>query len=280
MLSCCAPGCSDEPNAVGIKILPPQDSLHIVTYVASATSSSSFLDRVRGTSSTFLLGKTNGIEARTMLRFAGISAIPLTSVIDSAVLSLPINYRFKDSSGTLGFEVHRMLLPFTGTTFTWDSTTASGVYSDTVSGTFLRNITNQDTVLRLRIDTTLIKQWQQTDNGAIILLPNAVGANVVVGVSNITSFPQLTVSYHDSADTIMTIAPTSTSGLFLADGPLPVLPASFVLQAGIVYRGIVRFDLTCHSAESKYHASIAGGISRYFIVIDEHVYNRQSCRVS
>lgn len=235
-------GCSDDPNAVGISILPPQDSLHIVTYTASATSTTSFLDRVRGTSSTLLIGKSNGMEIRTLLQFAGISAIPSTAIIDSAVLNLHIVYRFKDSSGTLGFEVHRMTQAFTGTTFTWDSTTASGVYSDTVSGTFLRNITNQDTIVSVRLDTTLLKQWRQTDNGSIILLPNSPNTNIVAGVSNSTFLPQLTISYHDSTDTTKTISPTSSSGLFVADGTLPVLPSSFILQAGIVDRGIIRFD--------------------------------------
>ena len=77
-------GCSDDPNLVGLGVLPPQDSLQILARETFATSDTTILSRVVGGSSTLLLGTYETLEARTLLAFSGISAIPQTAVLDSA----------------------------------------------------------------------------------------------------------------------------------------------------------------------------------------------------
>lgn len=230
-------GCSDEPNAVGLGILPPQDSLHIDSAVVSATSDVTFLKRIRSTATTLLLGRDQGLEGRTMLYFAGLSSIPATATLDSATLSLRVNYRFKDSSGTLGFEVRKMKTSFLQNTYTWDSLAVPGAFSDTVSGTFLKNITPLDSTLIARVDTTLIRQFMLSDNGSVVLLPSA---NIVVGVVN--NLATLKVYYHNGDTTARTSSFLPTVGAYVADGSIPATPSSIILQAGLVQRGIVRFD--------------------------------------
>src|SRR6266849_2782886 len=83
-------GCSDEPGAVGLGVLPAQDSLQIVSFQRSATSDTTYLSRVVGGGSTLLVGKFQTLQAATLLSFSGLSALPSNAVIDTATLSLKI----------------------------------------------------------------------------------------------------------------------------------------------------------------------------------------------
>lgn len=228
-------GCSAEPNGVGLNVLPGEDSLQVSILTASSTSEFSFLSRVTGSSSTLLVGTSDGIEARMLLSFSGISSIPASAAIDSASLTLRIRYRFRDSTGTLAFEVRKLLHPFPRGKFLWDSTTVAGIYSDTVSGRLIQNVSPLDSTVTVRLDTMLITQWRSTGTGALILIP---GGTIIAGVTS--PLPELSVSYHDS--TPQTFAQQASSGIFVADGIIPSPPERIILQAGITNKAILRFD--------------------------------------
>jgi hypothetical protein len=53
--------------------------------------------------------------------------------LDSARMILRMNYWFPDSSGTVGLEAHRYLRTIPAGAFTWDTATAPGAFSDTIS---------------------------------------------------------------------------------------------------------------------------------------------------
>ncbi len=235
-------GCSGDPNAVGIGVLPAGDSLQVTALASASTSDVSFLSRVAGSSSILLVGQSNDIEARTLLKFSGLSTIPSTAAIDSASLQLTIGYRFKDSAGTLAFEVHNLLRTFPQGKFLWDSAMAPGTYSDTIVGRIIRDISPQDTTIRVRIDTTFIKQWRSTDVGSVILIP---GGTIIAGASNVVTTaadlrPALSVSYHDTSAQSMTLR--SAAALFVADGIIPAPADRIVLQAGVTNKAILHFD--------------------------------------
>lgn len=237
-------GCSNDPNSVGISLLPPQDSIKITTISVPANFDLSFLYRTNGTSSPLLTGMSNGIEARTLLGFAGISAIPTTATIDSAILTLNINYRFHDPTGTLAFEVHKVTAAVNPATFRWDSSNVPGVYSDTISGRFIKNISPLDSSIRVSLDSTLIRQWSVVNSGVIIFLP---AGTIVAGFTYAANLfadyrPLLTVSYHDTAGTPGTFSTRSIWGVFVADGAIPTPSDRITLQAGVSERGLVRFD--------------------------------------
>ncbi len=244
MLCLLAAGCSEYPNMVGLGVLPPQDSLTIDSLKIFSTSDITFLSRVVGGSSTLLFGTYQALEARTLLSFAGFSTIPQTASLDSAKLTLRINYRFMDSSGIVGIEVRKFLHSFSGGKFTWDSTTTPGAYSDTISGTLLQTLSPQDSLLTVHLDTILVRQWMQTNIGSIILLPTG---NTVVGFSPSATAvvdlrPEFTVAYHDTSDSARTSSFRLSSGIFVADGNILPQPGRMIVQAGIGHRGILRFD--------------------------------------
>src|SRR5262249_8747321 len=113
--------------------------------------------------------------------------------------------------------------------------------SDTVSGSLLQTTTPGDSIISFRIDTTLIRQWIQTNTGYLILIPTG---STVVGFSPVSTptdlRPELKV-YSNGNDT----TPASfrmSPGIFVANGPPPAGAGEVTLQAGVAYRGIVRFD--------------------------------------
>ena len=236
--------CSEDPGPAGIGLLPARDSVKIINATNTSTYDSSYLYRINGTSGSLLTGLSNGIEARTLLGFTGFAAIPPTEILDSVTLTLVINYRFHDSTGTLAFQVRNILRPFTPATFTWDSLNVPGTFSDTISGTFSQSITPLDSAVTVRLDTTLIRQYISANQGSIMFLPQG---SIVAGFSNLANIfinyrPLLTTYYHDSLGTTGSLSLRPAWALFVADGIIPTPPDRITLQAGICDRGILRFD--------------------------------------
>ena len=233
--------CSDEPNATGISLIP--DSLHIGTLVAPVTGDTSVLTRIGGNSANILTGKSGTYEARGLMEFL-FPAYYAGVVIDSAVLTLKVRYRFPDSTGDLGFEAHAMTKTWAAKTFTWDSLAGSAGAAS--AGSFLKTITPQDTIIRVALDTALMRQWWQTGNVSLQLIASPA-SGIIAGFSNILSStedtrPDIVVSYHDGSTDSLTLERRSPRVLFVAtDDLLPVAPG-LVLQAGVCRRTILRFD--------------------------------------
>jgi hypothetical protein len=237
-------GCNDEPGPLGIRLLPQRDSVIVKSSSSTATSDATYLERITGASTSLLTGISNNVEARTLLGFSGFAAIPVTDGVDSVSLSLPINYRFLDSTGTLAFEVRNMNAAVNPATFRWDSSTVAGAYSDTVSGRFVKSISPTDSTITVRLDTMLIRNWISTNVGTIIFLPQG---NIVAGFTNGVNLfgdfrPLLTVFYHDGTGAPATFLLRSSWGIFVADGPIAPPAGRIAVQAGISARGIVHFD--------------------------------------
>ncbi|HZY10996.1 MAG TPA: DNRLRE domain-containing protein [Bacteroidota bacterium] len=242
-------GCSDEPNAVGIGLLPNTDFPSIDSTESFITSSSSYLARLSGASTTLLLGRyQNTIEARTLLQFSNIPTDRSHAIIDSAILKLRITYRFKDSTGTLALNIHKLLRSWSENSFTWDSIDASLTNSlpDTIFSTF---INPQDSIVQIRIDS-IVREWFQstesTPNGIMISPTNV--SNIVIGISTVIISgvdyrPELIIGYHDSSDTAsISIRPQQRTFVanLLDSPPLGII----TVQAGVAMRGMMTFDIS------------------------------------
>lgn len=242
-------GCSDEPNSVGVGLLPRLDGLRVDSLQVTAITSSNYRTNVTGTSTIILLGKYSTMEARTLLQFTGFPTTRMSSTVDSAVLSLTIASRFLDTSGTLAFEVHRITRSWAEGSLNWDSLTPGNLYSDTIDARFNLAISPSDSVLRLRIDS-VAAHWLRDGNSSpygIILLPTVSIQPVVIGLRNFdllsgALFPELKIAYHDS------LGPDSldiraSQGFFAGNAPAPAPPTRIYLQGGVAYRGKLLFDV-------------------------------------
>jgi hypothetical protein len=236
--------CSDEPNATGISIIP--DTLRIESIVSASTRDTTVVVRIGGFSSSLLTGKTGTYEARTIMEFV-ISGYSSSFIIDSAVVNLRLNYKFVDSVGALGFQAHNMARTWDRNTFTWDS--VAGSYDATPSGSFLKSITPQDTIISFKLDTALARLWWQNGSGSMMFVPSA-GSAIIAGFSNVLSAdqdsrPELVVSYRntaDTTDTTLTIKRRTVRAVFVAGDDITSVPTGSYVQSGISRRCILQFD--------------------------------------
>jgi len=234
-----ASGCSDEPNASGAGLLP--DSLIIESITVTATSDTGFLERVRGNQTTLLVGKTPDVEARTLIRFS-FPALDTLARIDSGTLKLHVTYRQPAGGGAVAFDVHNMTAAWSTLTFLWDS--VAGSFDTAVAGSFSGMVTAADTVISVRIDTGVLRSWFTERSGSMMLIPTGAGGSVI-GFGSHLMFadsiqPVLEVMVTDT--TTDTLTRSATSGVFVADGTIPTVPGSVILQSGIAFRVRSMFD--------------------------------------
>lgn len=251
--------CSDDPGDVGLGILPPQDALEIDSVNIIATSDTTFLIRNTGSSAKLMLGNyDNGagqrMKAKMLLQFGGILSVPAGAIVDSAVLKLTIDYRFKNTSGVFGFKIHEMTVPWSEATFTWDSANVPGTFQSVADTSLLQMISTNDSALSVRVDT-LIHDWIRGGINVpkgIILIPDSLSTNIILGARNeeAATAPRLTIWYHDSTDTNSFVL-LPIQSMYVGDGDIPVSSGLRYLQSGISYRELMRFDSISQFIPSK-----------------------------
>jgi hypothetical protein len=248
-------GCSDDPTDVGAGVLPSQDTVTTRTLVFYAASDTTFRKRIDGIYGRLLAGKyrdlvtPQDIEARTLLEFSGVPIFKSGVIIDSAFITLTVDYRFGDTTGQYGFTAYKRAPSWSEDpkAFNWDS--VSQLPADPV-GTFLApSIAPTDTFIRFALDTALIRAWSKTTGGlgSVLLVPSLT-TGFVLGFGDVVTTisdnrPQLTVMYHDSADTAITFSQRVSRSMFVADATPPPQPGDrMTLQSGVVYRSRLLFD--------------------------------------
>jgi hypothetical protein len=237
-----ASGCSDDPSELGAGLVSPTDTVSVRHYLTAATSDTTFLYRIGGTSNT-LVGIYESIETRALLQFPSLSSIPDTAILDSAVLKIPINYTFKDSSGHITADIHSLLRAWTSGTFTWDSVFVSGFYSGTTDAILDHSLNPGDTALFISMES-LIKNWMEdgTDSSrGIIIIPKNSMTTAIAGGVNVG--PVLKISYREnSGDTTHTLYYNPTMQTTVANGNLSTSELYTYIQAGVGFRSLIRFD--------------------------------------
>jgi hypothetical protein len=234
-----AGGCSSDPDSSGVGLLP--DSLVIETVTSTATSDTGFLERVRGNQTTLLVGKTTDFEARSLIRFS-FSAFDTLARIDSGTLKLRVTYRLPDSGGPVAFGLHNMTSTWSSLTFLWDSVANS--FDPSPAGSFSGTVTTADSIVSVRIDTSLLRSWLIAGSGSMMLVPTGASSSVIGFGSHLlfadSIQPVLEVMVTDT--TTDTLRRSATSGVFVADGSLTPIPGTIILQSGIAYRSRMMFD--------------------------------------
>jgi hypothetical protein len=241
-------GCSDDPGIFGSGLISPTDTLSVATVELFSTADTSFLYRFSGTShlmvGKYLNGTTN-IEACALLQFSGMTSIPDSAIVDTAYVTLYLNYSVPDTIGNIRFGVHQMNVSWSQNTFLWDSLDGSyNLTNETEYQEALIGMKNINVPVEPFVERW-IKDSVDKPNG-ILLKPDLNWSNIVIGSRLLTlsdQYPLLTIAYHVGTDTIKHFSRYAAQTTFVSNGSFPSVDTTILVQSGIGYRGKIQFDL-------------------------------------
>ncbi|MBS1551191.1 MAG: DNRLRE domain-containing protein [Bacteroidetes bacterium] len=251
--------CENDPNDLGLNYISVNDTTGVRFLDSQAdtmfVSSTNYLNHINNYFADLILaGKYQSYDSKALLKFYNLPRDKDSAVIISAVLTLRYgNYYFKDKNGLTDFNVYKVISDLNYNTVTYDSVSSSdfgtsvlGNYSGVVADSSSINITlNNDLVndwFKFAADTSYAVK-----NNGIVLMPNA-GSSSIKGffLKNVDESLQPVVKVILSKNNVTDTVLVNTSvGLTLSNAPASVIPAErFLLQNGIAYRNILKFDLT------------------------------------
>lgn len=251
--------CSDDPTVLN----SPDPSSFIRTGIVirdttvTAVSDSSFKKVVPTIARQTIVGRFGNYVALTALQFLQ-GSLPIRDTVQvlSATLRLRAVSWFGDSTAPLGFTVHKISRGWTSFSLDWDSVHTAGFYEETpVRGSYSGPIMSDSEYVYIQLDTAMVRGWfatsTYTTNYGILLVPNA-GTTVARGftpfsiLDSAQSYPRLEIISRGVIGGVRdTVRDSVGFSTFVADiNNLNSNPALLYAQAGVVYRSILRFDLS------------------------------------
>lgn len=252
--------CSEEVTdyTPGTALIARNITVHDTTIVASSSSTyKSFVpmdSRITGLRKN-MLGHTGNYDAYLLLQFtpAYFGQRETVNVV-SAKLTLRAVTWFGDSSSTFGFTVHKINKSWSENTVTWDSISMNaGFYDPAIRGTYSGSIQADTQTISVDLDTSMVREWllpRTVQQYGVILVPT-MGTNIARGINafNYDStrfYPTLQVIARGTSTTVPdTVDYYIGQDTFVGNiDNLATDPSLLYLQAGVVYRSTLKFDLS------------------------------------
>ncbi len=248
--------CSEDPTAQNSIVAPsslPGVTFHDTTIFA--TQDSTYLTRLPMNGATDLVGMGGGYTAMALLRFYPPASAIDTADIISATVNLFVTYHQGPATGTVSFDIHKIERLWDPSSIDWDSV-QTGFYASTATlPPFSTTVPADSQYLTFALDTAIVRKWIQTPDSAdldqfgVVLAPTA-GSNAIIGYHSFSSdsaayLPTLTVLTRGrNTTTVDTTVLNSGTATFIGDCQAPTDPTSLTLQAGVVYRSWLGFDVS------------------------------------
>jgi hypothetical protein len=248
--------CSEEPtdqNSPSPPVELPGITIHDTTIVAQGDSTFKKYIAMGGINN--LVGTADGYTALSVIEFYP-SSLYLRDTVNvlSATLTLRLTYRQGDAAAPFSFDVYRVSRSWSPTSLTWDSVQTGFYDASTKRGTFYGTITADTAFISLALDTAMVREWLSTTATAdlrygIILVPTSSssirGFNQFNARDSVSWYPTLEVIAANTSGTTLDTA-TYRSGMatFVGDVTLPNTPGIISVQAGVVYRSRLQFDVS------------------------------------
>lgn len=252
-------GCEEEPTELGLNFVPSWDTLksevldsRVDTIAITGNNPRKYINT--SSSANLLVGLYQNYISKALLKFINITPDYDSSTVLSATLNLRSNdYFFQDSLGVTAFEIFSLTQSFDFTEIKYDELTSSSI-SPTAIGNYSGTLTNLTSV-SINLDNQTVEGWlnyaadtnHTTKNYGTVMLPTS-SSNTIKSFYSSTQIdtvrPSLTVivSKNSNIDTLTLNVSQSVS---LNDAPTSIVPQDrFVLQSGISFRDIMRFDLS------------------------------------
>ena len=255
-------GCSKEPNAVGINLIPGSEKFKAHdTTVASFNDTTFRAASVNGFAINVLTGNYSSVKCMALLRFTASlpDSLKLAGVqFSSAKLNLTVNYKWPVTSTTIpgSFDVTEVTTPWSETTTPSDSLDAFLLPVPHVVAPPI-TITTQDTitigkVLSTQLDLATVRRWLTASPDSAGLLSVNLNMAIVpgsgltnVGIWGFTEFgtstpPSLTLVYSENG-IVDSVTLNTGEDTFLASGPSVSSLGLIETEGGISVRSRVRF---------------------------------------
>lgn len=261
-ISLMAVGCSESitnPLTPGSGLQRNDVIIRDTTLVA--VSDSVFLLRIPPDSLLFaptqrnLIGKNGNYTALAAVRFYP-PARDTVSVL-SAKLTLRFISRQGDATGSFGFTVHKILSEWNQRSLNWPKANEAGFYeAGVVRGSYSSTSTVDTQVVTIELDTAMVREWfrsGQTSYG-VLLVPTPA-STIIRGFSafdydSSQFWPKLEVIATDAnrtgrfRDTTSYQDPAGADAYVANADPFPIDSERIYTQAGIVYRSVLKFDIS------------------------------------
>ncbi|RPH36123.1 DNRLRE domain-containing protein, partial [bacterium] len=248
--------CSEEPTEQNSPQAPVElPGVTIRDTTIMAVGDSTYKQHVTMDGITNLVGNVEGYTALAVLEYYP-SYFTLRDTVNvlSAKLRLRLSYRLGDAMGPFSFDVYRVSRSWNSTTIRWDSVQTGFYDASSRRGGFSGTITSDTTFITVDLDTAMVREWISTTAPAsarygIILVPtsaSSVRGFVEFGATDSVSYyPTLEIiAGNMSGTTRDTATYNSGMGTFVGDVTLPNDPGIISVQAGVVYRSKLMFDLS------------------------------------
>lgn len=251
-------GCENNPNDLGLTFINPNDTAGSKILDTTIITNSNFRKYINDNGSgNMLIGNyiSNGnlYTAKTLIQYQGITTSYGSGAnVVSASLRLKYSkYAYKDTTGTVAFNIYKLNRALNPLTVTNDSVLSSDI-GTTSLGSYSGNPTDYSSI-NIPIDNQTMTDWLKyaadtnyaVKNYGIALVPNTGSTTIKGFFSENTpdsSRPYITlvVQTTTSLDTVILRFPSTVS---LSDAPLSAMPSSqyFLVQNGVSFRNILKF---------------------------------------
>jgi hypothetical protein len=248
--------CSEDPTDQNSPTAPvPLPLLSIHDTTITATRDSTFKTYVAMDGINNLVGNAEGYTALSVLEFyPSYFVLRDTINVVSASLRLRLSYRLGDAAGPFSFDVYQVTRSWSASTVTWDSVQSGFYDAATKRGSFSGTVASDTDFINIDLDTSMVRQWLSStatveQKYGIILVPNpssSIRGFVQFGTTDSTSYyPTLTIIAANTSGTTLDTSYYFTGiGTFVGDVSLPNDPGILNVQAGVIYRSKLVFDVS------------------------------------
>jgi hypothetical protein len=260
--------CSEDPTEQNALLAPlPFVGVAVRETTITATAGSSFRKSLPMNSAINLVGKSGNYTAIAACAFYS-NYFPIRDTVNvvSARLYLRAANFFGDSTGSFGFTVHRITRSWTAGLTNWDSVQTGFYEASPIRGSYTGGVGADTEKITVQLDTAMVREWLRTVGTSntdtkygFVLVPTA-GSNVVRGFhsfeSDSTRFvPTLEIIAQNASGTVRDTASYSLGiDTFVGNNDaLLATPQLLYVQAGIVYRSLLKFDVSFIPRGSTVH---------------------------
>jgi hypothetical protein len=250
--------CEEQISDLGQNFINPDDTLGTLLLDSKTDSITISVNNYKHYINTFnsgfmMVGNYQSWEARSLLRFTNISAdYDSATVVSARIIMKYGDYFFRDSLGSVAFDVLKMNNLKNYSTITADSIGAGDI-DNVVQGSYSGNPVDSAQI-SIDINTQLAKDWLEytadtsysVKNNGVIMIPT--GGSTIKGFfasgtgEGLRPALEMIVTKNSQTDTLVF---DQSESVFISDAPSSVIiPDRIYLQSGIAFRSILNFGLS------------------------------------